>query len=64
MKKFTYKFMRPAFGYVGQGIQKPAVERIQYPKMEFVSDAAANEYARVLFGFNCFALKDDDEQKN
>lgn len=60
MKKFNYRFMRPAFGYVGQGIQKPAVEQIQYPKMEFSSDAEANQYARLLFGFNCFALKDDE----
>ena len=54
MVKFKYKFMRPA------SRQAFAVEEMQYPKMDFVSDAAACRFARLVLGHDCFAVRLDE----
>ena len=52
--------MKPAFSQYGVKLERPAVEEMQVPKMEFRSDADANKYARWVMGNNCFALKVDE----
>jgi hypothetical protein len=53
MNKFKYRFMRSLGG---------VCEEMQYPKMDFISDAAACKYARLVLGHDCFAVKLDEAE--
>lgn len=62
MNKQLYKFLRPSISQFGSPMNKPSVEEMQYKKMEFSSDADANKYARWVLGYNCFAVRLDEEE--
>jgi len=53
MKKFKYRFMRTLGG---------VCQEMQYPKMDFVSDATACRYARLVLGHDCFAIRLDETE--
>lgn len=48
------------YGHLGKGVN--SIEEMIYPRMEFISEAEANKYARWVLGCNCFAVKLTDTE--